>query len=385
MIDPARAQADRELADRPLPWCVCGHHLCIHAGSLHDGSCTACACLGFKQSQESWTQPKPADRPARSPQEPPQDLELGPLLDLLDEAATLIDEGRVAESESLKCVYREVIHEAIARLRAAALPVPPQPDAIVAITQQFDNGAETFTREDMGVLLREYGEAWTAVDETALAYPECGLARAIQRLREDIMADIAATSAASTRASDDGLPQASSTGARRVAPSAGDSERLLVSRRVSKNTVTLWTRRTGEPIATVSGEDAQQLASDILELFSDPAVTPAPQPPEPTVSVSELLALQDWSQREVAKSTGREGFDRLVLRDDVLALVKKAKERAAAAPASPPDLEDPFRGELSIYRHDEFVMGINAPFVEGVLAAIRGALPPEFSEPGEDS
>lgn len=48
----------------------------------------------------------------------------GRILDLLEEAATLIDDGRVAETETMKCVYRDVIREAIERLRA----IPAQPD-----------------------------------------------------------------------------------------------------------------------------------------------------------------------------------------------------------------------------------------------------------------
>ena len=49
-------------------------------------------------------------------------LPLGQLLDLLDEAARLIDDGAVASTETLKCVYREVIHEAIRRLRSVDTP-----------------------------------------------------------------------------------------------------------------------------------------------------------------------------------------------------------------------------------------------------------------------
>lgn len=59
---------------------------------------------------------------AVSPPETEPALEDGRLFDLLDEAATLIDDGRVAPSETMKCVYSEVIHEAIKRLRADHAP-----------------------------------------------------------------------------------------------------------------------------------------------------------------------------------------------------------------------------------------------------------------------
>lgn len=39
------------------------------------------------------------------------------MFDLLNEAATLINDGRVAETETLKCVYREAIQWAIDQLR----------------------------------------------------------------------------------------------------------------------------------------------------------------------------------------------------------------------------------------------------------------------------
>lgn len=36
---------------------------------------------------------------------------------------------------------------------------------------------------------------------------------------------------------------------------------------------------------------------------------------------------------------------------------------------------DPFRGELSVYLHDEFLVGINAPFVRPAVKAIADVLP----------
>lgn len=59
----------------------------------------------------------------RRPQEP---IELGRLLDLLEEVATLVDDGAVAPTETMKCVYRDVVDDAIRRLRAAAPAPPPQ-------------------------------------------------------------------------------------------------------------------------------------------------------------------------------------------------------------------------------------------------------------------
>lgn len=38
------------------------------------------------------------------------------------------------------------------------------------------------------------------------------------------------------------------------------------------------------------------------------------------------------------------------------------------------DRDDPFRGELSIFRHDQLVIGLNAPLVEPALAAVRDML-----------
>lgn len=119
MIDPARAQADRL---EPYYCRKCGHYGAYHRGGdrpcyFGDGVCN---CDGFELA---------ASRPARSPQEPPQ-LDLGTLLDLLDEAACLIDEGRVAPTETLKCIYRDAMYSAIEQLRAAALPVPPAPQPL---------------------------------------------------------------------------------------------------------------------------------------------------------------------------------------------------------------------------------------------------------------
>ena len=37
-------------------------------------------------------------------------------------------------------------------------------------------------------------------------------------------------------------------------------------------------------------------------------------------------------------------------------------------------VDDPFRGELSIYRCGEFVMGINAPFIDAALESLHAAI-----------
>lgn len=38
------------------------------------------------------------------------------------------------------------------------------------------------------------------------------------------------------------------------------------------------------------------------------------------------------------------------------------------------DSRDPFRGELTIYRHGAFVMGINAPFIDAALESLHKAI-----------
>lgn len=52
----------------------------------------------------------------------------------------------------------------------------------------------------------------------------------------------------------------------------------------------------------------------------------------------------------------------------VISLLREAEDTPTAK-------DDPFRGELTVYRRGEFVMGVNAPFVDTTLAAIRSALP----------
>lgn len=42
---------------------------------------------------------------------------------------------------------------------------------------------------------------------------------------------------------------------------------------------------------------------------------------------------------------------------------------------------DPFRGELSVYRNGEFVVGVNAPHVDAVLEAIHAALDTSLAGP----
>lgn len=62
-------------------------------------------------------------------------------------------------------------------------------------------------------------------------------------------------------------------------------------------------------------------------------------------------------------------------------LVGSAAKRVAGAIDTMPD---PFVGELAIYRKGEWLMGINEPFIEPVLAAIRAALPEGFCADDDD-
>lgn len=57
---------------------------------------------------------------------------------------------------------------------------------------------------------------------------------------------------------------------------------------------------------------------------------------------------------------------------------RKAIDRMRAELAASVKGAGPFDGELSVYRNGAWIMGINEPFIDAVLDAIRAALPGGF-------
>lgn len=74
-------------------------------------------------------------------------MKLGALMNRLEEAAALLDEGKAAPTETLKCVYRDAVREAMRRLR------------LTVTVKQRGRPASTWTpeqREKHGMRMREW-------------------------------------------------------------------------------------------------------------------------------------------------------------------------------------------------------------------------------------